>query len=71
MNNNNSTEKPIDIIEEYDEMGFLVKLTANGVDLPVPKQEFPEIYYYKDVDWKNIRSITQKKYYTKEKFKKL
>ena len=57
--------KPIvEIVEEYNNKGWLVKMTANGVPISLP-ENFKRVQIFdKKVEW-----IMEKKFVTNEEFK--
>lgn len=60
-------EDYIEVIDEYDEKGCLVKRTANGVNMPIPEviKGRPLIAYFQRGD-KKITSCREKRFWSKE-----
>lgn len=55
----------IEVIDTYDSEGYLVKKTANGMPMFIPKGLAPQIQIIdKDTEW-----VMQKSLMTKEEFK--
>ncbi len=64
-------EDRVNIEEEYDKQGFLVRMTVNGIDLPIPVQDTPQVKIIENsgIDWSKVDSISTKKYMTREEVK--
>ncbi len=58
-------ESMIEILDTYDREGFLIKRTANGVPMFIPKQDVPMVQIITpDTEW-----VMQKKFMSEEEFK--
>lgn len=60
-------EDLVEVEETYNKEGFLVKITANGIPLHIPKQDFPRV----KINMQNVEWVTEKVFMTKEEADKL
>jgi len=58
-------EEMIEVVDEYNKEGFLVKKTFNGIPFPIPKDVAPQVQFINlDTEW-----VVEKFYMTKEEVK--
>ena len=52
----------VEVERTYNKEGFLVKLTANGVPVFIPKQDMPSI----KINWRDVEWVSETTHMTRE-----